>query len=263
MTASEDPELAPTAARLAQSRTVAPDGLADDVLVATAVADGFATWPSPIGDLVVAFSPAGVLAVRRAEEREALARDHERRTGRRLLQVRAAPPALRRRVDRALATGRLGDLDVPLADVTPFQRAVLTTTASIPPGEVRPYAWVAREIGRPGATRAVGTALARNPAPVLIPCHRVVRRDGRIGAYALGTDAKRTLLLAEGLDVDRLEADAAAGRRWLGSTTTGVVCHPTCRHARRIAEPHRRWFASARAATDAGFRPCAVCRPLP
>ena len=68
---------------------------------------------------------------------------------------------------------------------------MLTKTLEIPSGEVRPYGWVAREIGRPKAVRAVGSALGRNPVPVLIPCHRVVRSDGHVGNYGLGVPMKR------------------------------------------------------------------------
>ena len=166
-------EHAATAARLASSRTTAPDGLVEDVLAATGVVDGLVRRPSAIGDLVIGFSIDGVVAVRRADEQSALVREHETRTGRRMVEVRTAPARLARAIDRALTTGRLGSLPVGFAGVSDFQRAVLTTTATIPPGEVRPYSWIAREIGRPGASRAVGTALARKPVPVLIPCHRV------------------------------------------------------------------------------------------
>jgi methylated-DNA-[protein]-cysteine S-methyltransferase len=70
-------------------------------------------------------------------------------------------------------------------------------------GQVRTYSWIASEIVYPKAVRAVGSALARNPVPVFIPCHRVVRSDGIIGNYGLGgPDAKRSILAAEGLQLD-------------------------------------------------------------
>ena len=86
-----------------------------------------------------------------------------------------------------------------LSGLSPFERAVLTKTLEIPLGEVRPYGWVAREIGRPRAVRAVGSALGRNPVPVLIPCHRVVRSDGALSGYRWGVRRKRTLLERETL----------------------------------------------------------------
>src|SRR3970040_2246169 len=73
---------------------------------------------------------------------------------------------------------------------------------------------MAAEIGRPKAVRAVGTALAHNPVPLVVPCHRVVRSDGSIGQYSLGGPAaKRTILAAEGLDSDEMESGARSGRR--------------------------------------------------
>ena len=120
---------------------------------------------------------------------------------------------------------------------------------------------MAREIGSPQAVRAVGSALRRNPLPLLIPCHRVVRSDGSTGEYVFGTDAKRAVLTAEGVDVEGLEALARSGTRFFGSDTTQVYCFPTCRNARRITTRHRVPFTSAQEAAAAGYRPCRVCRP--
>lgn len=80
---------------------------------------------------------------------------------------------------------------------TPFQRAVWEAVGRIPYGEVRSYARIAAEIGRPGACRAVGMANHRNPAVILIPCHRVVGSDGSLTGYAGGMEAKRLLLELE------------------------------------------------------------------
>lgn len=82
-------------------------------------------------------------------------------------------------------------------DVTPFHEAVLRATRSIPRGEVRTYAWVASRIGKPRAVRAVGSALGRNPIPVVIPCHRVVAASGA-GGYSGGLRRKQLLLRLEG-----------------------------------------------------------------
>jgi len=79
--------------------------------------------------------------------------------------------------------------------LTPFQWAVLRVVMTIPPGETRTYAWVARQIGRPGAVRAVGTALRKNPFPVIIPCHRVIKSDGSLGKYAGRDDGRKKALL--------------------------------------------------------------------
>ena len=109
--------------------------------------------------------------------------------------------------------------------------------------------------------RAVGSALRRNPIPLLIPCHRVVRSDGGTGEYVFGSEAKRAVLAAEGVDVEGLEELGRSGTRYYGSDTTQVYCFPTCRNARRITERHRVPFSSAEEAVVAGYRPCMVCRP--
>ena len=133
----------------------------------------------------------------------------------------------------------------------------------IPRGEVRPYGWIAAEIGRPKAVRAVGTALAHNPVPLVVPCHRVVRSDGSIGQYSLGGPAaKRTILAAEGLDPDAAR-DAAPAPVSASSARTRptIVCLPTCHNAKRITPRHRVPFRSLAAAVAAGYRACRECRP--
>jgi methylated-DNA-[protein]-cysteine S-methyltransferase len=77
---------------------------------------------------------------------------------------------------------------------TPFERRVYTVVSQIPLGEVRSYQWVARKAGNPKAVRAVGQALKRNPYPLLIPCHRVVRSDGTLGGFAFGRVHKKNLI---------------------------------------------------------------------
>jgi methylated-DNA-[protein]-cysteine S-methyltransferase len=87
-----------------------------------------------------------------------------------------------------------------LSALTPFQRSVLIACARIPRGQVRTYSQLARSIGKPHAARAVGGALAKNPLAPLIPCHRVIRKDGSLGGYTArgGTAKKRLLLEKEG-----------------------------------------------------------------
>lgn len=99
----------------------------------------------------------------------------------------------------AYFAGRLRFFSTPcdLSGLPPFTRSVLRITAKIPYGEVRSYRWVAERLGKPRATRAVGNALGRNPIPIIIPCHRVVRSDGTLGGYTLGLSMKRRLLELE------------------------------------------------------------------
>ena len=82
--------------------------------------------------------------------------------------------------------------------LTIFERKVYAAVRRIPKGQTRTYAWVARQIGKPRAARAVGNALNRNPYAPRVPCHRVVRSDGSLGGYAKGPVRKRTLLRKEG-----------------------------------------------------------------
>ena len=81
--------------------------------------------------------------------------------------------------------------------LTAFERCVLKITSTIPFGETRSYSWVAKKAGRPKAVRAVGQALNKNPYLILIPCHRVIHSDGRLGGYVLGEKTKKALLLLE------------------------------------------------------------------
>ena len=87
--------------------------------------------------------------------------------------------------------------ELDLSHATTFQRKVWEITERIPYGETRRYGWIAEQIGKPGAVRAVGQALARNPLPVIIPCHRVVASNGKLGGYSGGLQMKRHLLNME------------------------------------------------------------------
>lgn len=98
------------------------------------------------------------------------------------------------------------DGPMSLSILTSFQRAVLNKAIQIPRGEVRSYAWIANALQHPLASRAVGTALARNPLPYIIPCHRVICSDGRLGYYSGGggTEMKARLLAYEGINIQLL-----------------------------------------------------------
>ena len=83
-----------------------------------------------------------------------------------------------------------------------FQRRVLLETIRIPRGSVTSYGDLAKKISAPGAARAVGSALAKNPFPLIIPCHRVVKSDGSVGQFGGGTEFKKALLRLEGVQID-------------------------------------------------------------
>ena len=139
---------------------------------------------------------------------------------------------------------------VDLSEAGAFQRRVLEAARQIPFGEARPYAWVAERIGNPHAVRAVGTALGRNPVPLIVPCHRVWRADGGLGGYLFGVALKRQLLELE-RSTPVLE----------GCISTRIVCRVGCAHGRRMRPENRVVFASVEDARSVGYRPCKVCRP--
>jgi methylated-DNA-[protein]-cysteine S-methyltransferase len=119
-----------------------------------------------------------------------------------------AEPILAEAQDQILAylNGRLREFDLPI--VTPgasvFARAVWEVCRQIPYGETRSYGWIARTIGRPKASRAVGGALGANPVPLIVPCHRVIQQSGQLGGFTAGLALKRFLLALE--SADRKEA---------------------------------------------------------
>jgi len=252
----------PLPRQLAALRRAAPPTLLPAVLAATGTGDLYCEIEGPIGPVYVAFNRHGVSMIELAGAGADFESGFTRRLGRPAHRTDTVPAALEDPLRRALAEGRPGRLPIDLRRVTPFQAGVLRKTAEIPRGEVRPYSWLATEVGRPGAHRAAATAVARNPVPLIVPCHRVVRLDGQLGGYSLGSVSnKRRLLEAEGVDVEGLTRLASRGIRLVGSATGRVYCHPTCRHARRIEPSHRAEFRTAAEAEEKGRRPCSHCRP--
>lgn len=247
-------------------RVRAPDGFAQRVLAAVGIVpagvDAYADLATSIGTLQVAWNGSGLSAVQLAAVDDEFERWFTRRLGRAAVRAERVPDRLAAQVEEVIA-GRARRPRLDLERLSPFEQEVLRKTLEIPRGEVRPYAWVAREIGRPRAVRAVGTALGHNPIPVVIPCHRVVRTDGALGEYSMGgPQLKRDMLSREGVDPSWLEELAATGVRFVGSRTTRVFCLPTCRHARRIVAANRVPLRNERAAVGAGFHPCTRCRPI-
>lgn len=236
-----------------------PQGMSEGVALGTGLADGYSRHETPIGEVVVTFNPEGVSSVDLADSQ--FEHRFSERFGRRLIPAEA-PVAWRRHIPAALEAGTPGRLPIDFRETTPFQERVLRVAATIPRGEVRPYAWLAREIDRPKAARAAGSVMASNPVPLIIPCHRVVRADGHLGNYSLGgLHNKHELLQLEGASPDWLEDLAARRIRVRGNKTTGVYCHPTCRAIRRSRTENVVDFRSSTQAAGAGFRPCKICRP--
>ena len=161
----------------------------------------FEPHDTPLGRLLLGATAKGVVRVGLPGESEAAVL--EELAGRISPRVlRAAPEAVaraRRQLDEYFA-GRRQRFELPLdwRLATGFRRDVLRATARIPYGRTRSYAEVAARAGRPRAFRAAGTALATNPLPILVPCHRVLPAGGGLGGYRGGGAVKARLLALEG-----------------------------------------------------------------
>ncbi|GAC1542410.1 MAG: hypothetical protein NVS2B17_20930 [Candidatus Velthaea sp.] len=242
----------------ATQRKVSPEFTAR--IFAEIAVDRYITATSALGDVYVAWSLAGVSALRPAGDARAFELWYQQRMGRRVV------PAIE---DDAIATTARGNLSgndievaIDLRACSPFEQRVLLKAAEIGRGSARPYGWVARELGAPEAMRAVGNALGRNPVPLLIPCHRVIRTDCSVGGYVFGSDAKRTLLEGEGLDFDAIESVSKNGFRYIGCDD-GTFCLPTCGDvATRVNTAGYRGLHDLDEARAHGLVPCTSCRPV-
>ena len=237
----------------------APAGFAERVLAQVGAADSYAVFETVLGPVYVSWNRLGVSAAMRSKSAAEFEEWFRKDIGRPL--VRVEPPAeLAAKIEDQLEGKRRMRFD--LRGLTPFSQAVLHKTLQIPRGQVRPYGWVAREIGHPAAVRAVGTALANNPIPYFIPCHRVVRSDGVIGNYGGGgPEAKKNILSLEGVQLARLQRLAQSGYRYEGVKSTKIFCFPTCYHGRHAREDNFVFFHDESEARKAGYRPCKDCRP--
>ncbi len=159
----------------------------------------YAVFSQPFGPFYVAFGPEGPVFARIAPSPAVFEREAARYLGARAHRA-AAPGWLTEAVVSAIRKHEVFRGPVDLTRVGPFEREVLALLRRIPAGAVKTYGEIAKAVGQPGAARAVGAACARNPLPLLIPCHRVVRSDGGLGGYSLrgGVSLKRRLLEAEG-----------------------------------------------------------------
>lgn len=154
---------------------------------------------TPVGRVYVGFRDTRIayIGIDRGEPPLAVRERIERRL-RRTVEAGEAPPWLHRMFADFFTNWRVDAERIDISDLTPFEQAALQAAAQIPPGEVRSYAWVAREIGRPKAARAVGQVMARNPLPLFFPCHRVVDSSGDLHNYGYGLEMKARLLKMEG-----------------------------------------------------------------
>jgi methylated-DNA-[protein]-cysteine S-methyltransferase len=174
-------------------------------LAAAAAAEGvldvaYRTLDTPVGTLLLAATELGLVRVAYASENhDTVLQALADRISPRILNTPARLDATATEFDEYFA-GRRHRFDLPLdwRLATGFRSTVLHHLASdLAYGQTASYSTVAQLAGHPKAARAVGTACATNPLPVVVPCHRVVRANGSIGGYIGGSDAKRTLLILE------------------------------------------------------------------
>lgn len=227
----------------------------------SAISDHFDVIENGSERVLVAFSDRGLRMIHVGATEDEFAEMYARRFGRDLTRA-ALPARLRKQVVAAISGEGVDHPAVDFADIGRFERTVLEILTRIPAGEVRTYAWVARQAGRPKAVRAVGNICAHNVVPFVVPCHRVVPSSGGVGNYAFGSPRKRELLEREGVPVGELEDLARHHIRFIGSRTTHVFCCPTCFGARRIREENRVVFHDEAEAAKKGFRPCKRCQPV-
>jgi len=157
---------------------------------------------TPVGRVYVGFKETRIafIGIDRGEPPQAVRERVERRL-RRAVEPGDAPAWLHTMFAEFFTTWRVDADRMDISDLTPFEQAALRAASQIPPGEVRSYAWVAREIGRPKAARAVGQVMARNPLPLFFPCHRVVDSSGDLHNYGYGIEMKARLLKMEGYKI--------------------------------------------------------------
>ncbi|MET7991719.1 methylated-DNA--[protein]-cysteine S-methyltransferase [Amycolatopsis sp. NPDC005232] len=173
-------------------------------LLAAAERDGlldvaYRTVDSPVGPLLLAATGAGLVRVAfSVEDHGSVLAELAAAISPRVLAAPARLDAVSRELDEYFSgRRRTFDVAVDLRLAKGFRREVLRRLGEIPYGSTRSYSEVAAAAGSPQAVRAVGTACARNPVPLVVPCHRVVRSDGSSGRYRGGEEAKLALLALE------------------------------------------------------------------
>lgn len=179
-----------TASRSRLTERAAGDGLLDVA---------YAPVGSPLGRLLVAATPAGVVRLAfDTEPDDTVLSELAARLSPRVLEAPSRLDAVRRQLEEYFDGTRTSfDVAVDWALSAGFRRRVLAAAAAIPYGRTGTYRSVATRAGSPQAVRAAGTALATNPVPIIVPCHRVLRSDGALGGYRGGTARKQLLLQTE------------------------------------------------------------------
>ncbi len=154
---------------------------------------------TPVGTFVLAATERGLVALTFDRDADAFAEQLARKLSPRIVHSPKRVDDIRRELDEYFE-GRRTNFDLPLdwSLVSGFNRKVLEATYRIPYGGVSTYSDMARSAGSPRAARAAGNALHNNPIPIVVPCHRVLHRDGGLGGYGGGLPMKKWLLTLEG-----------------------------------------------------------------
>lgn len=175
------------------------DRLADSSAARGVLDVAYRTLDTPVGTLLLAATEQGLIRVAyAAEDHDKVLTTIAKRISPRILRAPRRLDVAARQIDEYFAGQRRGfDLPLDTSLSTGFRKTVLSRLPDIGYGHTASYAAVAAAAGRPKAVRAVGTACATNPLPVVVPCHRVIRADGSFGGYLGGPAAKQTLLELE------------------------------------------------------------------
>ena len=240
--------------------------------IEVAVAEGYvATWA---GTVYASASDQGIRAVNLphwTEQTQPVTAANGQ-----IVVERADIPTAERHLRQALAelaeyfASERREFTVPLDLQGPaFHRRVWDEVARVPYGETRSYGEIARTIGAPQASRAVGMANGANPVAPIVPCHRIVGSTGQLTGYGPGLPLKRRLLVMEGAMADssdeydtwvRRMSGRMGSETWLtGARSTGIYCRPTCSAARRSRSAPNPIFATAAEAEASGYRACRLC----
>ncbi|MBI4637302.1 MAG: methylated-DNA--[protein]-cysteine S-methyltransferase [Candidatus Rokubacteria bacterium] len=227
----------------------------------------YGVFPSPLGRILIARSDLGVSLVEYLEGGKGLVASRlGRAPGIEAVEDGAEVERLYWELLEYLE-GRRTRLEWPLdfrLARSEFHRAVLEVTAGIPYGAVVSYAGVARDVGRPAATRAVAQALRWNPLPIVVPCHRVIGGSGDLTGYAGNkVGLKQRLLALEGVPTARARGDLRVEREamYVRNRDWEEYCLPTCGSLPAVPLSRLTLFASRERAEAVGLAPCTSCRP--
>ena len=179
---------------------------------------GFTLFETPVGRCGIAWGDRGIVGLQLPEA--SAERTRARLRERFAAPEREPPRPVSRAIDSIVrmldgSGALLDDVELDMTEVPPFARRVYQLAREIAPGKTLTYGELAQRIGSPGAARAVGGALGKNPFPIVVPCHRVLAAGGKLGGFSAngGVDTKRRLLALEAAPVFTAPARRSSSRR--------------------------------------------------